>query len=90
MYAIPAEAQPRLRWRILNCSIDVPAGLPQLKSLHSRAKKLLDLFADAVGRCSWPVGSACAACRHASEQLALDVEDLDMDCMYKDCTSLAV
>jgi hypothetical protein len=27
----------------------------------------LNLFADAVGRCSWPVGSACATCRHASK-----------------------
>lgn len=81
MYAISAKAQPRLRRRILDCQINVPTRLPQLESLHCRSKELLNLLTDTVGRRSWPIRSAGATCGHASKELALNIEDLDMDGM---------
>lgn len=88
MHAISAKAQTRLRRGVLYCQINVPASLPQFESLYGCSKKLLNLFTDTVGRCSWPVRRADAISGHPSEELALNVEDLNVDCMDEDCESL--
>jgi len=88
VHAISAKAQTRLRRGVLYCQINVPASLPQFESLYGCSKKLLNLFTDTVGRCSWPVRRADAISGHPSEELALNVEDLNVDCMDEDCESL--